>query len=205
MKSGKSFIRVEVTTQGINEAVNTMIRMSSSSVRKVAIKDGAEDAQVVIESYYRGRDRNMWLNLALPTHGAGRKRTQWWRGVANNWFLQSSNATGATIRNSKSSGFAHKVTGGTIRARRKRSLTIPLVPEAHGLTARTYSETISPLFRVKNCLAQADSSAANGIKPVFALVKSVTQKPWPNALPPEASYVNAFMEGALDSIIRQIE
>jgi hypothetical protein len=205
MKSGKSFIRVKVTTQGINEAANSLILLASSSVRKVAIKEGAQDAKNVIEDYYRGKGRFMWLNLALPTHGAGRKQTQWWRGVANNWFLQSSNATGATIRNSKSSGFAHKVTGGTIRAKRKRSLTIPLVPEAHGLTARTYSKTISPLFRVKNCLAQADPSAANGIKPVFALVKSVTQKPWPNALPPETSYVNAFMEGALDSIIRQIE
>jgi hypothetical protein len=113
--------------------------------------------------------------------------------------------SGVTLRSKGAIGFSHKVTGGTITARRAKFLTIPIVPEAHGLTARTYSRTIAPLFAVKGVLAQADENSPTGIKPVFVLKKSITQKPWRNALPPEQSYINAFANGALQSIIAQVE
>jgi hypothetical protein len=80
-------------------------------------------------------------------------------------------------------------------------LQLPLVPQAHGVTARDYSRRISPLFRVKGVLAEVDENSDSGIRPVYALKKSVTHKPWPNALPPEASYVDALIDTALDYLI----
>jgi hypothetical protein len=40
---------------------------------------------------------------------------------------------------------------------------------------------------------------------VFALKRSITQKPWPGALPPENLYTEAFADAALESIISQME
>ena len=108
--------------------------------------------------------------------------------------------SGVTFSNA-AIGLAHKVTGGTIRAKRRKFLTIPIVPKAHGLRAKDYSRTISPLFRVKGVLAEKDEGSETGIRPVYVLKKSVTQKPWANALPPEASYVDALIDTALDYII----
>ena len=77
------------------------------------------------------------------------------------------------------------------------------MPQAHGLSARDYSRRYSPLFRVKGVLAEKDDKAESGIRPVYALKKSVTHKPWPKALPPEASYVDALIDTALDYLIDQ--
>jgi hypothetical protein len=125
--------------------------------------------------------------------------------VEGSWSAVSASGSGVTLRSKGVIGFSHKVTGGTITAKRKKFLTIPIVPEAHGLTAKTYSRTIAPLFVVKGVLAQADENSQTGIKPVFVLKKSVTHKPWRGALPPDKSYLDAFANGALESIIAQLE
>jgi len=147
----------------------------------------------------------LWENPSLPTHGAGRKKTQWWRKVEGSWTIIGATGSGVTLRSRDVDGFSHKVTGGTIRATRKKFLTIPIIPQAHGLSAATYSNTISKLFAVKGVLAQADKNSQTGIKPVFVLKKAVTQKAWKGALPPEKSYIDAFTNGALESIIAQLE
>lgn len=110
----------------------------------------------------------------------------------------SVNFTNGTI------GLAHKVTGGTIRAKRRKFLTIPMVPEAHGLTAKTFSRTIAPLFQAKGMLMYVDEQTAD-VKAAYSLKKSVTQRPRPGALPPEASYLEAFANEALDSLIELME
>jgi hypothetical protein len=198
-------MKITITATGLDPVKASMIRLQSASVRKIAVMTGAQDALEVVEKYYNMNGSKLWENPSLPTHGAGRKKTQWWRKVAGSWSIMGASGSGVTLRSKGAIGFSHKVTGGTITARRAKFLTIPIVPEAHGLTARTYSRTIAPLFAVKGVLAQADENSPTGIKPVFVLKKSITQKPWKNALPPEQSYINAFSNGALESIIAQIE
>ena len=126
-----------------------------------------------------------------------------WLATASGWSLTKSSGNSVTFANA-AIGLAHKITGGTIRAKRRKFLTIPIGPQAHGVSARDYSLNISPLFRVKGVLAEKDDNAESGIRPVYVLKKSVTQKPWPGALPPEASYVDALMETALDHIEREL-
>jgi hypothetical protein len=203
MNIGKSFIKIDVTTAGADKVKTSLIRLADPEAKKAGITAGAEAARSVVTEYYRLRGRDLWVNPSAPTHGPGRKVTQWWRGIANGWFVSSIATNGATLRNS-AIGFSHKVTGGVIRAKRKKSLTIPIVPEAHGMTAREYSRKISPLFRVKNVLAES-AETPQGFRAVFALRKSVNQKPTPNALPPEQGYVKAFMDAALREIIAFME
>jgi hypothetical protein len=198
-------MKITITATGLDPVKASMIRLQSASVRKIAVMTGAQDALEVVEKYYNMGGSKLWENPSLPTHGAGRKKTQWWRKVAGSWSIMGASGSGVTLRSKGAIGFSHKVTGGTITARRAKFLTIPIVPEAHGLTARTYSRTIAPLFAVKGVLAQADKNSPTGIKPVFVLKKSITQKPWMNALPPEKTYLDAFANGALESIIAQVE
>jgi hypothetical protein len=186
-------IGIRIQVGSVEEVKLSALQLASPEVRKEAIKAGSLSAKDKIEGYYQTRGRNPWLNLALPTHGAGRKQSRWWERVATGWTTKNTSSR-VTFEN-KTIGFAHKITGGTITAKRKKLLTIPVIPEAHGMTAKGYSRSISKLFRIKNTLCQSDQNG--GIKPVFVLKKSVTQKPWPNALPSDETYVPEFIESAL--------
>jgi len=195
-------IKTTITVTGLNEVTSSMLALQSTEVRRRAINAGANDALVVVKKYYGVGGSALWSGNG-PTQGAGRKKTQWWRKVESNWSVASTSSTGATLSNINTDGFSHKITGGTISAKRAKFLTIPIVPEAHGLSAKTYSKTIKPLFRVKNLLVQSEPDGK--IKPIFVLKKSVTHAPWKGALPPENTYVDAFAAGVLDSLIAESE
>ena len=196
-------VSLKITTTGMNSAVSAMLKLQSPTIRKIAIETGSIDAIESLSQYYNLGGSRLWENPSLPTHGAGRKKTQWWRHIPNSWSPISASSNGVTLRSKGVIGFSHKVTGGTITAKRAKFLTIPIVPEAHGLTAKQYSRTIAPLFIVKGVLAQADENSPTGIKPVFVLKKSVTHKPWQGALPPEKTYLDAFAKGALSLLIAE--
>jgi hypothetical protein len=199
MKEGKSFIGITVKASNLNETKTAMLKLAAPATRASAIKVGAMAALDTIRAYYNGRGRIPWINPSLPTHGAGRSLSGWWLKTASGWSTTKADANGAKFENGMI-GLSHKITGGTIRAKRRGYLTIPLVPKAHNMKARDYSQSVSPLFRVKGVLAEKDDNAESGIRPIYALRKSVTHKPWPNALPPENSYVDALLNEALDFI-----
>ena len=202
MIEGKSFVGIKVTAANVNETKLAMIRLAAPQSRMQALNEGSKRALDVIRAYYNGRGRIPWINPSLPTHGPGRDLSGWWLATASGWSVTRATGSSVTFANG-AIGLAHKVTGGTIRAKRRKFLTIPLVPKAHNVRARDYSQNVSPLFRVKGVLAEKDENAESGIRPVYALKQSVTHKPWPNALPPEASYVDALIDTALDYLIEQ--
>ena len=195
-------IKTTITVTGLDKVTSSMLALQSTEVRRRAIKAGADDALVVVKKYYGVGGSALWSGTG-PTQGAGRKKTQWWRKVERNWTVSSATTTSATLSNINTDGFSHKITGGTISAKRAKFLTIPIVPEAHGLSAKTYSKTIKPLFRVKNLLVQEEKDGK--IKPIFVLKKSVTQKAWKGALPPEKTYLDAYAAGVLETLIAEAE
>lgn len=198
-----SSLNVNVAITGAQEAKLAAIKLSAPAQRRQAVTDGGIAALNVIKGYYRAKGRPFWVNLALPTHGPGRKVTQWWRSTETGWSMKQPNSYTASFING-TVGLAHKVTGGTIRAKRKKFLTIPVHPKAHGLDAKTFARTIAPLFQAKGMLMFVDEQTAD-VKAAYALKKSITQRPWPGALPPEASYLDAFVNEALDSLIQSFE
>jgi len=198
-----SKLTVNVTMTGDQQAKLGIIRLSSTAARRQAIGDGGQAALAVIKGYYQAKGRPFWVNPALPTHGPGRKLTQWWRSTETAWAMRQPNSFSVNFVNG-TIGLAHKVTGGTIRAKRNKFLTIPVDPRAHGLTAKTFSRTIAPLFQAKGMLLYVDEQTAD-VKAAYALKKSITQRPWPGALPPEASYLDTFIDEALDSLIESFE
>lgn len=191
-------LKVDITMTGDQSAILGIIRLRAPAQRKQAVRVGGVAALDVIKDYYATKGRPFWVNPALPTHGPGRKVTQWWRTTETGWSMKQTNTFSASFTNG-TIGLAHKVTGGTIRAKQKKFLTIPVDPKAHGLTAKAFSSTIAPLFFAKGMLMYVDEQTAD-VKAAYALKKSITQRPWPGALPPEASYLNAFLDAALDSL-----
>jgi hypothetical protein len=201
-KIGASAIGIKINVFGLDSLKTDIIQSMSPETRKNALKIGAESALIAIKGYYTKTGRNNWLNLSLPTHGAGRKLTDWWKLVESGWNVGNVTSQTATLSNS-STGFAHKVTGGVITAKRKKYLTIPIHPTAHGVRSRDYSQSIAPLFAAKGVLARTEDDGA--ITPIYALKKSVNQKPWPTALPPEQAYVDAFLDSAVDHILSTLQ
>jgi hypothetical protein len=196
-------LKVEIQMTGDQQAKLGLVRLSSTAARRQAIGDGGQAALAVIKGYYQAKGRPFWVNPALPTHGPGRRPTQWWRSTETAWAMRQPNSYAVNFVNG-TIGLAHKVTGGTIRAKRKKFLTIPVDPKAHGLTAKTFSRTIAPLFQAKGMLLYTDKKTGD-VKAAYALKKSITQRPWPGALPPEASYLDTFINEALDSLIDSFE
>ena len=198
-----SKLTVNVAITGAQEAKLAAIRLSAPAQRRQAVTDGGIAALNVIKEYYRAKGRPFWVNPALSTHGPGRKVTQWWRSTETGWAMTQPNSYTASFING-TVGLAHKVTGGTIRAKRKKFLTIPVDPKAHGLDAKTFARTIAPLFQAKGMLLYVDEQTGD-VKAAYALKRSITQQPWPGALPPEASYLEAFVNEALDSLIQSFD
>jgi hypothetical protein len=198
-----SRLTVNVTMTGDQSVKLGLIRLAEPAQRKQAVAAGGIAALNVIKGYYQAKGRPFWVNPALPTHGPGRKVTQWWRSTETGWSMKQTNTFSVGFVNG-TVGLAHKVTGGTIRAKRKKFLTIPVDPRAHGLTAKTFSRTIAPLFAAKGMLMFVDEQTAD-VKAAYALKKSITQRPWPGALPPEASYLDAFLDSALNNLLTAFE
>lgn len=198
-----SRLDIKVTTTGDRAAKEAVLRLASPAMRRQAVNKGGVAAMDVIQRYYAMKGRQGWTNTSLPTHGPGRRPTQWWRATETAWTMRQPNSFSVSFINA-TVGLAHKVTGGTIRAKRKKFLTIPVDPRAHGLDAKTFSRTIAPLFRAKGMLLYVDEQTAD-VKAAYALKREVTHRPWLGALPPEASYLDAFLDDALDSLIQSFE
>lgn len=84
------------------------------------------------------------------------------------------------------------------------ALTVPLVPEVHGRRAAGYRSEIGELFTIPNKSALFEAVEGGGVRAVYALCKSITQDPWPNAIPSDdelaAAYVVKFMDALAASL-----
>ncbi len=109
-------------------------------------KDIAPDALSAVKDYYtRYGKEGKWENKSGRTHGPGRKSTKFAQQVIMSWGLGQVDASGINVASSGLGGtegskniLSYKVRGGTIKPKRAKWLTIPNVPEAHGVAARNY-------------------------------------------------------------------
>jgi len=201
MISGKSFIRVDVDTGELGSVLASIRKSFGAGSMKVFNQEGAKQALIETIKYYDNLGHNLWINPSLPTHGLGRTKSRFSDNVTAGWGITSVSGSGATIAN-KAVGLAHKITGGTITAKKAKFLTIPIIPQAHGRRARDFVSQIGPLFATKGCLMWKKPDGT--ILAAYALKKSVTHKPWPGALPPDQTITDAFVRGVQESISQQL-
>ena len=194
-------IKVDVRDDASDELAAFVRALSGSQMtelNEVAGRTAANEAR----DYHREFDaRGGWRGPRSRGHGP----TKYGEDVATRWIFQSASPTGAVISNA-TPHFAFKVSGGTIRPKRVKFLTIPLTAEAKDLTVRTYEQTTGrKLFRPKGKHALMERGPDGKARSVYALVKEVTQRPWPGALPPDDRIAGAFSSGFRAALADLIE
>jgi hypothetical protein len=142
----------------------------------------------------------------------GGKRTNFWFQLAQSVNMPKLTETSVTVSISDPRA-AHKHTGGTIRAKNARMLTIPVAPEAHGRRASVLEAELG----IKLFLLSRDSGAPllvgqvgggeQGLKVFYALKASVFQMPDPpeGILPPEADIKREALAAAQAALLRQLK
>lgn len=194
--------------------------MSSLSVR-VRVDDGLSPVvRQVLDQIGPGGRRGLFnvagrasLNALRKYHREYNSAGRWSRrgggpseygeSIVRGWGMARVSDTGVVLTNA-APHFRHKITGGTITPKRVKFLTIPLIPEARNRFAETYQRVMGKRLFIPhgtNVLAEKDGK---GFRAVYALVKSVTHKPWPNAMPGESVYADPFVRSILDQLRRAL-
>jgi hypothetical protein len=171
-----------------------------------------------LQEHFRNRNREP-NRMAAP-------KTNFWSKLAAATKLEDVTDHGAVVA-IEDVRFRIHLFGGTIRPTGgRKSLTLPLIPEARGMSAAQYERaTGRKLFRVGAALMeradgaalpaigarrvtiqrngryrQINASAKGGVRGVFALKRSVRIEADPNALPPLPRLLSALQEEANDWI-----
>ena len=186
-------MNIEIEMSGFDAVLNEAMKMVAPETLEAANRESGEYLRDYLASWYDNKGREHWVNNSLPTHGPGRMSTGWFSNIARKWFLSSADASGAVITNPDEDGsLRHKIRGGTITAKNAGALTIPLVPEAHGRRAADYQSEIRELFTIPNKSALFEAVEGGGVRAVYALRKSITQDPWPDAIPANKELAAAY-------------
>ena len=192
-------------TDNASPALKKMIALLDGREISELNEVGARSATSASIDYHRGfNSENGWRGSNYLA-GPGRRSGDFAQNITLGGNFVTASKQGATIRNS-APFYAHKVTGGTITPKRAKALTIPMVSEAVGRRARDYqSATGNLLFRVMGKKALFEKTEGGGIRAVYALVKQVTQKPWPGALPDRDLLEDSFTKGWMGAFADKIE
>jgi hypothetical protein len=137
---------------------------------------------------------------AIPSKMAGAKKTDFWKSIAQATQVLSVSDTDAVVTVAEARFRIHYY-GGTIQPKQKKFLTIPLIPAARGLFARSYESATGKklFFRWGKLWEKTDT----GIRAVYKLAKKANIKKDPDALPSTEAIEAALVEEAQDYIKRE--
>jgi hypothetical protein len=155
----------------------------------------------VLKKHFLERDRT--------PNALGGRRSHFWRDVSKSVNNPEVDSSGLRVSVAISHPiFRHKYTGGTITAKRRRFLTIPVSSEAYGRTAATFKrETRKWLFFLKTAGGGvlATREYGKGFTVHYLLRRSVTQKADTDALPSMFYIAAALKRRAEAFIARQLK
>ncbi len=199
-------MNIEIEMSGFDAVLNEAMKVVAPETLEAANRESGEYLRDYLASWYDNKGREHWVNNSLPTHGPGRMSTGWFSNIARKWFLSSVDVSGAVITNPDEDGsLRHKIRGGTITAKNAGALTIPLVPEAHGRRAADYQSEIRELFTIPNKSALFEAVEGGGVRAVYALRKSITQDPWPDAIPANEELAAAYGVKLMDVLAAALD
>lgn len=199
-------MNIEIDMSGFDAALNEAIKIVAPETLDAANRESGEYLRDYVASWYDNKGREHWVNNSLSTHGPGRMSTGWFSNIARKWFLSSADSSGAVITNPDEDGsLQHKIRGGTITAKNAGALTIPLVPEAHGRRAADYQSEIRELFTIPNKSALFEAVEGGGVRAVYALRQSITQDPWPDAIPASEELAAAYGVKLMDVLATSLD
>lgn len=169
----------------ISEFPATMLRKGSMNVRKLLL------------------DHWIAKDAAEPNRLNPARRTHFWRTVAESiGSVRSDKALGRVTLTFHDGRLGHKVTGGTITAKKAKMLTIPIHAAAYAVRASflALAEGVK-LFVMRSKRGNLFLAGKKGKELVryYLLKYSVTQGPWPKTLPTSQEVKAAFIRGATEA------
>ena len=136
------------------------------------------------------RDYHSKMDWKGPNWFPGPYSGEFAQNVVKGWQEPVVSGDSVTIRNTFGL-LGWKITGGTITPKTAGALAIPLIPAARGLYASEYHAARGQeLFREGAALFQI---IGRKVEAVYALAKSVTQAPWPGAMPADEDIRQTFI------------
>lgn len=196
-------IQVNVT-DGASPALAAMISALTGPQATQLNEAGGLAARNAATKYHRDLEaRDGWRGRRYL--GQNSRSGSFGAAVSQRWTMLDANATGATISND-APFYRHKVSGGTIKPKRAKFLTIPLIPEARGVLASDYQQNSGKkLFRPKGKNVLMESTGKGTVRAVYALVASITQGPWKGALPPADVIAEAYTAQYRATLLQKIK
>ena len=221
-------MNLTIDLNGVDPVIAEVKKIAAPESLAKANERMGEGVKSWLSSWYRNKaESGHFENTSLPTHGPGRKKTGWANDIARNWFAETT-ADGARIYLTGQAGEGNggepldlaqslllKIYGGTVTAKRAQALTIPVIPEAHGVRAGAYaSMTGRKLFTLrKSILNLRNSMTGSGLEPgclfesdghggvVYKLKKSQIFAPWPEAFPDMEELTGIAFKHFMDAML----
>lgn len=165
----------------------------------VSISDSAGPALVAIAAQVKDKDGLLrvlgrrtanelkahfrWKEQTEPNK-RGWPRQHFWSQVAQSVFTNIPGKTSVRVGIGHQA-IAQKLYGGTITAKRRKYLALPLTAEAYGTSPREarWKDRLRYMESKKGSKLLVIDHGKGEIEPVFLLLRSVTQAPTKNALP----------------------
>lgn len=178
-----------------SKAVDALFSLVSKSDRTDLFTVASRASLLGVQEYYeKFNAKGGWINKSLPTHGPGRKSSGFGNLVTEGWNVSKVSDAGFTLNNG-TPWLASKMRYWT-QTPKKKWITIPNVPEAHGVKAKDYQ---GKTFFAGRAIMEEMPSGENRV--VYWLVKSVKHKPTKGAMAPQSAY----LAPAMKSIDEQME
>ena len=197
-------ISIDITTNGAEITIPAGLEklLSKESFKKFN-EVGGRAAQQAAKEYHKDFNQaHKWRGPRYLGAGAGRSG-EFGNEIENAWTFEGGTSDGATISND-ASFYRHKVYGGTIKPKRAKNLTIPVVADAVGRRAKDYKGDLFFLQTKKGTKGLFEQDG-DDIRMVYLLKSQVTQDPWPGALPPTPQLAQAFGEKWSGEAIKELE
>lgn len=208
-------IAITITTTGLDESREFLVTVQGEIRRPKALHDalGRRLARE-LQGHFRARNQE--------PNAMGAKKTNFWKQVADATIMTQATETGAVVTVGADTHFRIHFLGGTVKPKRGKFLTIPLIKEARGMRAAEFERASGhKLFRVGGVLmertGEGDRSMVSAsrptmrtragyrtfnlgarvrVRPVYALATQAVIPKDPEALPPAAKLVAALQDSA---------
>lgn len=159
------------------------------------LRHGSVNVRRLLVDHWMTKDRREPNKLT-----GGARRTHFWRTIAESLeAVKSFRSEGRVEITNHDYRLGHKISGGTIRPKRAKALTIPIHPAAYAVRA----SFLALVEGVKLFVMRSKSGHAflagkkNKVLVRYYLLKySVTQGPWPKTMPTDRQIKGAFIRGA---------
>ena len=148
--------------------------------KKDALEHTSRSLVDFLKRYYRKKD-------AQEPNQLGGERTHFWKQIARSvQQVPKYNTYNVAIMDYR---FRQKLYGGVIKPKKAKYLTIPMKAASYGQTVNQFQSSTGINLRFRrgrgtNVGVLAGQQGRGGATYYYLLAKSVTQKPWPNTLPP---------------------